>query len=500
MFDMERSRKYLPLAIVVAVFLEIAVAPIPSHGLEPPRAGEVERLRQSVEWEPRKAFVGELGNHRIRPERLIGALRKVRRAALDASGVSKETVNALAPAYAPPPAMAGLATRGSVKVFALLIDFPDYPHGNAQSYVHDRLFGAGSPAEAPYESLAAYYRRSSYGQLFLDGGTTLGWYTTAYNRSTVPQTRAGRESLIKEALLHFQNQGHDFRPYDNDGDGAIDYFLVIWTGPDNGWGGFWWGYQTSFADGTFTVGGKRLRDYSWQWESNPVGRPFTAKVTIHETGHALGLPDYYDYDDTVGPRGGVGDLDMMDGNWGDHNCFSKWVLDWIAPTIVSGGSRTVALNPSATAGEAVLVMPGIAADERFAEFFMVQNRSRTGNDQAVPTDGLLIWHVDATLNTSGTDFLYNNSYTARKLLRLMEADGLEEIEQNRQANAGDFYLPGALFGNATNPSSVDYSGQPTKVEVAGIVRAGSAFSATYTVPDPPPSARVPLAPKFSVLR
>jgi M6 family metalloprotease-like protein len=485
------------LSLMVALLVGVAAAPPLSRALEPPRPGEVERFRKSKEWEPRRAFARELGNHKTRPGRLIEALRKARRAALSAAGVSPETAGPLAQAYAPPPAMAGMPTRGSVKLFALLIDFPDYPHGNTQSYINTRLFGNGTPAEFPYESLAAYYQRSSYGQLFLDSGTTLGWYTTSYNRSAIPQTRQGRESLIKEAITYFQNQGHDFRPYDNDGDGTIDYFLVIWSGPDNGWGGFWWGYQTSFGDRNFTVGGKRLEDYSWQWESNPAGGPFTARVAIHETGHALGLADYYDYDDAVGPRGGVGRLDMMDGNWGDHNCFSKWILDWITPTVVASGSSLIPLSPSATLGEAVLVMPGITSDDRFAEFFMVQNRYRSGNDQTVPTDGLLIWHVDAALNASGTDFLYDNSDTAHKLLRLMEADGLEEIEQNKQANAGDFYLPGKSFGDVTTPSSVAYSGQPTRVEVGGIARAGTVFSATYAITGTLPPVKIPSAPQMS---
>ena len=61
---------------------------------------------------------------------------------------------------------------------------------------------------------------------------------------------------------------------------------------------------------------------------------------------------------------------------------------------------------------------------------MVQNRTRPGNDADLPADGLLIWHVDARLTRSGSDFLYDNSYTAHKLLRLMEADGLEEIERD----------------------------------------------------------------------
>jgi M6 family metalloprotease-like protein len=355
-----------------------------------------------------------------------------------------------------------------------------------------RLFGAGNPADAPLESLAAFYRRSSYGLLELSGGSTLGWYRTSYNRSAIAQTLTGRESLIKEALNYFQGQGYDFSQYDNNGDGMIDYFIVIWTGPDNGWGKFWWGYQTNFNDATYRIGGKRLNSYSWQWESRPAAGTFSPKVAIHETGHALGLPDYYDYDAAIGPDGGVGKLDMMDGNWGDHNCFSKWVLEWITPTVVSNGAQTLTLYPSATTTNAVLIMPGITLDNTFSEFFMVQNRYRTGNDTTIPSDGLLVWHVDAALTTSGYDFLYNNSYTTRKLLRLMEADGREEIERNIPAT-GDFYRPGLIRG-ATLPSSANYSGQNTGVLMTGITQSGDGFSATLSVSD----LGRPLAPPGNV--
>ena len=35
---------------------------------------------------------------------------------------------------------------------------------------------------------------------------------------------------------------------------------------------------------------------------------------------------------------------MMDSNWGDHNCFSKMLLDWLTPQVVGSGSRTVVLR------------------------------------------------------------------------------------------------------------------------------------------------------------
>jgi len=58
----------------------------------------------------------------------------------------------------------------------------------------------------------------------------------------------------------------------------------------------------------------------------------------------------------------------------------------------------------------VLIMPG-ATNNVFKEYFIAQYRKRgSGNDPInYPTDGLTIWHVDATLKDDGRDFLYDNS-------------------------------------------------------------------------------------------
>jgi hypothetical protein len=170
----------------------------------------------------------------------------------------------------------------------------------------------------------------------------------------------------------------------------------------------------------------------------------------------------------------VGGLDMMDYNWGDHNCFRKFVLNWITPTTINSGSHTVTLNASGSSQDAVVVMPGITAGDQFEEFFMVQNRYRVNNDTTYPNYGLLIWHIDARLDGSGYNYLYDNSYTDQKLVRLMEADGLEEIEMNGWADAGDYYSQGDTFGPSTVPNSNSYSGSPTGITVENI-------SASYTV-------------------
>ncbi len=453
-----------------------------AYALERPDEQEKQKFKQlnRTELKKRYDFVNKLGNHKVDSFLLKRALNKAERIRLEMKGVKMDEINRTAPLMAPPSGRQGMPTKGNVKILALLIEFQDETHTNSRDDIHSELFGAGDAAQAPYESLATYYDRASYNQLDLGSGNTLGWYQTSYDRTDVTQSTAGRESLIKEVLDHYEAQGHNFSQYDNDGDGVVDYFVVIWAGPNNGWGNFWWGYQTSFSDSSYKLDGVSFKKYSWQWEANPVGGAFNPRVVIHETGHALGLPDYYDYDDGVGPKGGVGGLDMMAGNKGDHNCFSKWLLDWISPVYIFSGTQNASLDASGTSQNCVLMWPP-AAPNVFGEYFVVQNRQRVGNDDApgMPADGMLIWHVDATLNAAGTNFQYNNSYSAHKILRLMEADGLEEIEGGGGADADDYYTSGDKFGPCTTPNSKKYDGTSTGIEISNFSAPGATMTAQF---------------------
>ena len=441
--------------------LLLTLGPASAPALERPSPGELQRylLDGSYSWRMRNAL--SFGNHLIAPELARNFRERLVRARLaDPGPITPKAFGVAGPGGIlglPSGTKNTLPSKGAVKVFALLISFPDYPAVNTVPTIASKLFGEGDNGW-PYESLRNYYRRASYGMLDI-GGSVLGWYTPSYTRASMPQTTAARESLIKEALTYFHDRGHNFAAYDNDNNSAIDYFVVVWTGPNNGWSNFWWGYQTGFSDANFTLDGKTFRStrYSWQWEARNWPGAYDQVVVMHETGHALGLPDYYDYDDTVGPRGGLGSLDMMDANRGDHNCFSKMLLDWIAPQAFVYGTRSFALGASGNTRDALIVMPEYSAAQPFDEFFIVQNRYRVENDSALPGDGLLVWHVDARLTTSG-GFLYNNSYTDHKLLRLMEADGLEHIEKKYAATAADYYIAGRTFGPRTVPDSRRYDG------------------------------------------
>lgn len=479
---MNQTRKNPTAAMVIQCLLVFGVAT--AFALEPPTREQLMKYRMDGTLAMRSAQAREYGNHKM-PRRMQDRLvRKVSSLSLLRKGMTTRQVSQV---LAPPPAWQGMPTSGTVKILALLIAFSDYPGVTTPETFESRLFGDGL-GTLPYDSLGNFYRRSSYDQLNIEGNV-LGWYTTPYARSTVVETYQGRQNLIKEALDYYDQQDHDFAQYDNDGDGDIDYFCVFWAGPRGEWAEFWWGYFTGFYDSTYRLDDKRLIDYSWQWElaSYPNGS-FTPKVIIHETGHALGVPDYYDYDDALGPRGGVGGLDIMDSS-GDHNCFSKFMLDWIDPVVVSSGGQAVELWGSGVYPDALLFMPAAVPGQIFAEFFMVQNRHRTGNDTNLFTnsDGLLVWHVDSRLDGSNNDFLYDNSYTEHKLLKLMQADGLEQIETfDAWADAGDYYKAGMMLGPLTTPNTNRYDGMSTGMGLINITGTTTPMNLDVFAADDPP--------------
>ncbi|HPR64185.1 MAG TPA: M6 family metalloprotease domain-containing protein [Thermoanaerobaculia bacterium] len=423
--------------------LSLILASLSLFALHPPRPGEIQALKDKGTFQERLAFAHKLGNHRLRTGEDLLRAEPLR----------------------------GLPAKGTVRMVMLCVDFPDFKHKVSQASIEATLFGEGYAENYPVESLRMYYQRSSYGILDIQGDV-LGWYTAQFPRDTYTDNA---EMLIEEIMDHYNGLGQDFSPYDNDGDGQIDYFGVYWTGPIGEWASFWWGWNSFFGDPSYKIDGKSLGNFSWFWE--PDRENADAYGMIHETGHALGLPDYYDYDDSIGPRGGLGGLDVMDGWACDHNAFSKWVLGWLTPEVSTEGAG-ISLQAGALVPQAVAMGDDLSPTDPFHEYFIIQNRSRIGNDTTFPGDGIMILHVDAR-RACGASTIYDNSYTEHKLLRLMEADGREEIESGGWAEFDDLYAAHthASFTPVTQPNSDLYDGRASGVHVDGISSAGMIMTA-----------------------
>ncbi|MGZ7046193.1 MAG: hypothetical protein ACXVJK_07710, partial [Candidatus Aminicenantales bacterium] len=197
--------KRTPVAAGIAASILLLAGAL-AFALEPPTREQIERYRLDGTLAARVAQAKAFGNYKMAPRLVSRMNEKMRFLAMDRD-TARLPSRAVDRIMAPPLAWTGMPTKGTVKVLALLIAFNDYPPTSPAATIASRLFGDGQGGP-PFDSLRNYYRRSSYNQLEIQGNV-LGWYTAPYARSTVVETDAGRENVIKEALTFYDQQGHD---------------------------------------------------------------------------------------------------------------------------------------------------------------------------------------------------------------------------------------------------------------------------------------------------
>lgn len=244
-----------------------------------------------------------------------------------------------------------MPTEGEARILAVRVAFPDIVYDNGTPYEDGDTLGRLSdsigrhldgsittgPADFPYESVYAYYLRSSYGRLRIAGEAYD--YVAEHGRDFYAD---GIESLFREAFEALGDE-IDFRDFDGDGDGTIDCAVMQFAGDTTSWATQWWPKTFKASNNTDAMraatGGLDLGSLVLlHYPRSGIG---TTQTFIHELGHAMGLPDYYYSPRSAAEatmhgaaKGGINTFDMMNDNSGDHNAFSKWMLGWLEDSFV----------------------------------------------------------------------------------------------------------------------------------------------------------------------
>ncbi|MDQ1046254.1 M6 family metalloprotease domain-containing protein [Streptomyces sp. V4I2] len=281
-------------------------------------------------------------------------------------------------------------STGTVRALTLMVDFSDAP-------------GAGSALDRFHEFLPQtreWFRTSSYGRLDYRPETPLpDWLRMpksfrAYDIERGAPFDPGYRQLVQDIVAAADPQV-DFRTYDflnvlvtpNAGPSALDTVLSV-TFAGN--------LEAPVADGVPVANASFV--YSRQDDGSGSYDRTGYRVLPHENGHVFGLPDLY----TQEGGGAVGHWDIMSEDWGANNDllgWHKWKLGWLDATQVNcastPGTTEYTLTPLARSGGAKLVF--VPLDRRTG--YAVELRTREGNDETVCRPGILIYKVDADVDT-----------------------------------------------------------------------------------------------------
>jgi M6 family metalloprotease-like protein len=410
----------------------------------------------------------------------------------------------------------------SANIPVILINYSDRSTSHTDSEFNTLLFGTGN------NSMKDFYEENSYGIFSVSAGPggIVDWVTASNthdyygaNDGIGNDLRPGH--LVREAVIA-ADSSFNFAPYDQDSDCFVDVVNIIHQGSGEEAGGpatdIWshrWDLNGAFSAG-YSDGGQYttndscpsggniiVNDYVIQPETFGGGL-HTVGVFAHEYGHALGLPDLYDID---GTSEGIGYWSLMaSGSWnavsipGDRpahmDAWSKFFLDWVNPTAVSGTLTNESITEAASAADVYKLLNGTPNS---GEYFLVENRQQTGFDAGLPGSGLLIWHIGGDTINSCTFFL-NNVNTNECIsppcpsnhfgVTLVQADNNWDLENNtNRGDSGDPYASPAMFTAASSPDSDRHSGIPSGVTVTNISASAATMTADLSAS---PSAGTPL--------
>jgi M6 family metalloprotease-like protein len=281
-------------------------------------------------------------------------------------------------------------STGTVRALTLMVDFSDAP-GQGSALDRFREF---------FPQTQEWFRTASYGRLDYRPETPLtDWLRMpkpfkAYGIERGAPFDPGYRRLVQD-IVAAADPAVDFHSYDllnvlitpNAGPPALDTVLSV-TFAGNA--------EAPVADGTPVANASFV--YSRQDDGSGSYALTGYRVLPHENGHVFGLPDLY----TQEGGGAVGHWDIMSEDWGAGNdllAWHKWKLGWLDPAQVScaaaRGTTEYELTPLYRTGGRKLVFIPVSGHSGYA----LELRAQGGNDETVCSPGILVYKVDANVDT-----------------------------------------------------------------------------------------------------
>jgi M6 family metalloprotease-like protein len=376
-----------------------------------------------------------------------------------------------APMLAPPQRK----TVGDFVGLCLLVQFPDVPGTIPREQVDAFCNKKGYNSGGNNGSVRDFFFDSSLGKLRYTN-LVAPYYTAKHSRRyyTDPKVRqpVRARELIKEALAWLKQQHFDFSKLTVDDEQFVYATNVFYAGDVvNNWAEGLWPHSFTLAAPYPLAPGKRARDY----QITDMGQQLTIGTFCHENGHMIcDFPDLYDYGYQ---SAGIGDYCLMCGgnnadpkNPVDVCAYLKYKAGWTdSVKQLSAGTKA-----TARAGRNEFFVHAKSP----TEYFIIENRARSGRDAALPDAGLAVWHVDELGDNQNEQMTAAQHYECA----LVQADGRFDLEKNPRAggDSGDLFSGGrggkTSFGPKTVPNSNWWDGTSSRMTLKRISAAGPSIT------------------------
>ena len=310
-------------------------------------------------------------------------------------------------------AQASNAFQGTKKGLIILVQFTDSKFKSGHDVdLYKRIANEENYSDNNFRgSIKDYFKAQSHGLFELDfdvaGICQLQHPYAYYGRNNSKEEDIKPGQMVAEACLWAHEQGIDFSQYDWDGDGEVDQVFVLYAGHGEAsyedantiWPHMFYLSASDYGK-ALSLDGVTVDTYACSSELNGDGNLDGIGTFCHEFSHCMGFPDLYDtsYD---GGWFGMGDFDLMNhGSYnGDSKCpagysaYEKAECGWLTlkdMTDIEQETSIAGVQPMSADGDAYIIKNKGHKDE----YYILENRQKTGWDSYLPASGLMVTHVD----------------------------------------------------------------------------------------------------------
>lgn len=296
-------------------------------------------------------------------------------------------------------------TKGDVKSLVILVSYMDVdfnledPHG----YFDGLLNTDGFNEYGATGCVAEYFRFNSNNQFrpkfTVVGPVILPQKRSYYGANGINGSDQAAHKMVVHAIEQL-DESVDFSEFDMDHDGVVDNVYLIYAGEGEASGGpassVWphsWTLQQ--AGETLMADGVAINSYgcSNEWFGD---RPDGMGTFTHEFSHVIGLPDLYSTTYGNSSYATPGPWSVLDYgpylNNGrtppNYSSYERLALEWIDPIVIERREDYI-LDNLAETNQACLIQTS-----NKNEYYLLENRQKTGWDTYLPNSGMLIWHID----------------------------------------------------------------------------------------------------------